>query len=137
MNRYMLNVGLLESKVMADGRAISAAGALTIVRDMVESIFDGSAVVMSHAVHTSDSEPTLVVEIRTAGPRVGRMAMLAEILCSRLRQEAIAFAALLPSGAVSYGMLRGPMAHRWGDFNPEFFLLLNGERAAAAQAVAA
>lgn len=137
LHRYLLNVGLVESRTIGAGANLSAHGALTIVRELVDSLWDGSAAVVAHAVHESDSEPTLIVEIRTPRPAIGRMGMLAEILASRLRQEAIAVATLLPSGAVGYGYLFGPMAAKWGAFNPAYFLLLNGKRAAEPAEVAA
>lgn len=137
LNRYILNIGLVESRTIGTGANLSAHGALTITREIVEALWDGSAAVVAHAVHDSDSEPTLVVEIRTPRPAIGRMGMLAEILASRLRQEAIAVAALLPSGAVGYGYLFGPMAAKWGAFDPSYFLLLNGKRAADPAEVAA
>ncbi|WP_295842507.1 hypothetical protein [uncultured Xanthomonas sp.] len=135
--RYLLNIGLIESALIADGRALSAAGAVETVRDLVGMLWDGNAAVAAHAVHTSDTEPTLVVEVRTTAPAIARMTMLADLIAVRLRQEAVAYAALLPSGAVAYGHLRGPMAARWGEFNPEFFLMLDGRRAAVPAEVAA
>lgn len=137
MNRYILNIGLLESSILGDGGAISAAGAIETVRDLVGMLWDGNAAVAAHAVHQSDTEPTLVVEVRTTGPAISRMAMLGDLLAVRLRQEAVACAALLPSGAVAYGFLRGPLAARWGEFVPEFFLLLDGRRAAEPATAAA
>lgn len=130
MNRYILNIGLLESSILGDGGAISAAHAVETVRALVGMLWDGDAVVVAHAVHQSDSEPTLVVDVRTTGPAPYRMAMLGDLLAVRLRQEAVACAALLPSGAVAHGFLRGPLAARWGEFAPEFFLLMDGRRAA-------
>ena len=137
MNRYILNIGLLESSILGDGSALSAAWAVEIVCDSVKTLWGGNAAVVAHAVHTSDTEPTLVVEVRTTGPAIAHVAMLGDLLAVRLRQEAVACAALLPSGAVAYGFLRGPLAHRWGAFNPEFFLLLDGRRAAEPATVAA
>lgn len=130
MNRYILNIGLLESTVLGNGGPISADGAIETVRDLVGMLWDGRAAVTAYAVHQSDTEPTLVVEIWVDGPAVDRMEALADLLAVRLRQEAVAGAAMTPSGRVGYGFLRGPMADRWGDFSPEYFLLLDGHRAA-------
>ena len=130
MNRYLLNIGLLESTLISDGRSIPAEVALETVRRTVSAMFYFGGHVTAHAVHDSDSEPTLIVEVTTTDPFHNRVRMLADALCSQLRQEAIAIAELNADGCIKWGDLRGPMADRWGSFNPEFFLLLDGSRAA-------
>ena len=130
MNRYVLNIGLLESTIISDGRSISAQDAVEAVRRAVWAMFDYAGHVAAHAVHDSDSEPTLVVEVTTSAPFHDRVRMLADALCSQLRQEAVAVAELNADGGIEWGDLRGPMADRWGSFNPEYFLLLDGTRAA-------
>lgn len=130
--RYLLNVGLQESTIMSDGRNISAEGALETVRNVVRAMFDKAAAVRASAVHESDSEPTLVVEIFTSLPFCDRVRVLADALCSLLRQEAVAVARVDRDGGgeIVWGDLRGPMAARWGEFAAEYFLLLDGTRAA-------
>ena len=69
------------------------------------------------AIHQSDTESTLVVELdRALLPAEGQR--LAELL----KQEAIA------EKHGDSGTLHGPMAEKWGPFNPDFFLKLNGAR---------
>lgn len=130
MDRYMLNIGLLESSIIGNGRRIPASKALEVVQRTTRMVFGWDAVNIAHAVHDSGSEPTLIVKMLTFGTDHDRVQLLADALCSRLRQEAIALAKLDDSGHVEFGELRGPMAERWGEFNPEYFLLLNGQRAA-------
>lgn len=128
--RYMLNVGLNESNIIGNGRRIEALEAMEVVRRTARMVFGLEAADSAHAVHDSDTEPTLIFELRTAKPEPDRVRLLADALCSRLRQEAVAIAQVNASGMVEWGVLHGPMAERWGRFNPEYFIMLNGQRAA-------
>jgi len=130
MYRYMLNIGLHESSIIGNGGRIKASHAAQTVTHATLSMFNFTAEKWRQAVHNSDTEPTLVCEIRTETPDFGRVRMLAEVLCSRLKQEAVAVARLDDNGNVKHGALCGPMAERWGRFNPEYFIMLNGQRAA-------
>lgn len=118
MDRYLLNIGLLETTHAED--------ALDAVRHVAGWVFDWDASVGAHAVRDSDTGPTLVVEILTKRPDSGRVRLLADMLCTRLRREAIAVAMLsdLP-GLLLWGDLRGPMAERRGGFNKKYFLMLD------------
>lgn len=74
----------------------------------------------------SDTEETLVVNALIYSDfDVAR-------LSARLEQDCIAIWDL----AHQEGRLAGPNAAKWGDFNPEFFLLLNGSRLSDARSVA-
>lgn len=129
MDRYILNIGLLESATVPDGHVIRIEDALEAVKHATWELFDWDASVGAHAVRESDTEPTLVVEILTKRPDSGRVRLLADVLCTRLRREAIAVAMLsdLP-GLLLWGDLRGPMAERWGGFNKKYFLMLDDRR---------
>lgn len=90
--------------------------------------------ITTHAVHTSDTEPTLVVAVDCAG----EFALLVNRLSEELGQDAIAAWFPRPvatNGRVDWskstGMLFGPKAAEWGPFNPEFFLQLDGRRLSA------
>lgn len=64
-------------------------------------------------IHQSPTEPTLVAELRDPPP-IGTLFVLAEILL----QDCIAY------WDGERGHLIGPAP--WGDFNPEFFMMLSG-----------
>jgi len=131
VNRYLLNIGLQESTIIGNGQRIPASDALEVVRRTARMVFGREAANTAHAVHDSDSEPTLIVEIGTSRPERDRVRLLADALCSRLRQEAVAVAQMSAEDRIEWGDLCGPMAGRWGEFNPDYFLMLNGRRAAA------
>jgi len=128
--RYLFNVGLIESATIGNAGAIPAFKALSAVRRALDFVLPDAAIV-GHRLHQSDTEPTLVVEVDTDIPRLGAVSAAADLLAVELKQEAIAVAPLSADG-VSWGVLRGPMAERWGAFNPAYFLLLDGKRAAPA-----
>ena len=76
--------------------------------------------VIASAVVESDTEPTLVVRATHAGDVLVCTNWLAE----KLNQDCIAV--YIPSK--NEGHLYGPRASDWGDFNPEFFFMLDGSR---------
>lgn len=129
MDRYILNIGLRESTIIPDGHAIRAEDALETARRATRELFGRDASVGAHAARESDAGPTLVVEILTKRPDSDRVRLLADVLCARLRREAIAVAMLsdLP-GLLLWGDLRGPMAERGGGFNKKHFLMLDDSR---------
>lgn len=69
----------------------------------------------------SDTEPTLVARVEVARPNHD-----VAILAQHLNQDCIA----VYDEFTGRGALCGPRAHKWGDFNPEFFFTLNGQRLA-------
>lgn len=73
----------------------------------------------AHAVHQSDTEPTIVIELE------GRKGLRQRVyaLAKYLGQECIASY----SPELDHGELIGPAP--WGDFDPCLFLLLDGRRA--------
>ena len=77
------------------------------------------------ALAQSDTEPTLIAE----GPTLG--ASQAYAVADALKQDAIA----VWDGRE--GDLIGPAAAAWGEFDPSFFLTLDGSRLAAPLAKAA
>ena len=129
-HRYMLNIGLDESVIIGNGVRIPASRAMRAVRRAARALFNFTSRIR-YAVHDSATEPTIIVEIATETPDFGRVRLLADVLCSQLKQEAIAVAKLDANGNVEQGVLRGPMSSRWGTFNPEYFILLHGKRASA------
>ena len=109
--RLIINLGLVSK-----GKPLDPAATLASLKGMVRRVD-------AHAVHTSDSEATLVAEVRldVAAPQA-RLYSLAEAF----GQEAVA--AYNPATKVGY--MCGPEAAKWGPFNPSFFVLLDGSRLA-------
>lgn len=106
--QLILNIGL-KSEELGD---IPAEKAFRVVEGMFGQVF-GSRIVQS------DTEPTLVVDIESAG----NMAGVSHVAAS-LGQDCVA--AYAPG--LKTGMLLGPRADKWGEFNPEFFLMIDGRR---------
>ncbi len=103
-----LNIGL----AVNGGEELSPREVLHALHDYTISI--------GAKVWVSDTERTLVVRTNAPIP-----ADKLHDLAVTLRQEAIA-----QRYANGTGILAGPNAAAWGDFNPAFFILINGERAA-------
>lgn len=82
-------------------------------------------------VHTSDTEPTLVVRCELAPFHNDALAQAA-CLADDLDQDCVAVL-----GEDGRGFLAGPRASDWGDFNPGCFLTLEGRRLSDCQKVAA
>lgn len=85
-----------------------------------------------HAVHQSDTEPTLVVEI-TAFDLPFLVWQQLNQIAHDLQQDCIAVYSL----KTHKGALAGPRAAAWGPFNPEFFITLDGTRLSAGLSKAA
>ena len=87
----------------------------TAIKLFIPAIFRW-VTINSFQTFNSDTEPTAVVKILEPF-RVDAIYALAVAL----KQEAIA---VLSEGK---GYMIGPQAEKWGDFNPEFFIMPNGE----------
>ena len=119
MKRFILNVGL-----DIDGtRALTAQVAL-------QMIHANGFIVHQHAVHESDTEATLVavvspspIDFAHATPKGIRNAFF--LIAKDLRQDCIAVHFPL-FGDGQQGVLIGPKP--WGEFNPSYFLQINGTR---------
>lgn len=107
-----LNVGLSTAEVEGSGQITPQR-----VREALEQM---GVPVENLTVHESDTEPTAVVELgRALTP------MEANHLSVELKQEAIA-----QRNADGTGELFGPKAQEWGPYNPSYFLMPDGKRAA-------
>lgn len=104
-----LNIGL----AVRDGRQHSASHAAAVLRII------GGAYVTRAEVHESDTEPTLVAEVRRPLNYTQLFAV-----ARALQQDAVA------QWDGSEGHLVGPNAAAWGTFNPAYFLDLKGRRLA-------
>lgn len=121
-NTILINIGLN----VAGQPPLSLREALAVL--MAERIS-----VMAYAEHQSATEPTLVAHVilpqapDTRHPASeGDLTALARVAL-RLKQDAIAV--WLPDA--QDGTLVGPDAAKWGPFNPEFFLALDGRKLSA------
>lgn len=109
--RLTLNIGLAR-----EGNSNIGVG--TALRELNNMGF----AILRHAGHTSDTELTLVVDAddKDQPGRDNRIAMLS----ARLGQDCIA----VYDYAAQEGDLIGPNAAAWGEFNPAYFLNLDGTR---------
>ena len=123
--KLILNIGL---DVKATSQ-IAAHVALEIVKAC-------GLLVGKHKVVQSDTEPTLVVEASTDPTVLAPFHALTHQIAADLQQDCIAVFIPNTDSAKSVGLLSGPRAAAWGEFNPEFFFLIDGSRLAA-QKVAA
>lgn len=119
---FILNIGLART-------GNSNIGTGTVLRELSANGFD----LQAYSIHHSDTEITVVAEVTNSfsasRPVEDRVFHLATVL----GQDCIAIHQ--PVGG--HGALIGPKAAAWGEFNPEFFLLLDGSRLAAPLQVAA
>lgn len=116
MRPSLVNIGL----AVNGGGSIPASQAIAAL-----SVIGGEAPLRA-AVHVSDTEPTLVAELRRP-----LTATAADAIARHLKQDAIA------QHDGWDGELHGPAKHAWGTFDPAFFLTLDGSRLAAPVALAA
>ena len=79
-------------------------------------------------VYESDTEATLVIKVRSTYGAIPYVLSKIHALAADLEQDCIA----VYSPNLDKGWLAGPRADAWGKFNPEFFILPNGSRLAAA-----
>lgn len=104
----LLNIGLA-AKGRPNHTPEEALAALRII---------GGGRAIRAEVHPSDTEPTLVVEVRSPLYAAALFAVAAS-----LNQDAIA-----QFDPHSGGQLVGPNASAWGEFDPDQFLTLRGQR---------
>jgi hypothetical protein len=97
-------------------------GTGTALRELAQAGFTIDA----HAVHRSETELTVVAHATFAGNEA-QAHNAGEWLAMWLSQDCIAV--YVP--ATGNGRLVGPRAAAWGEFNPEYFIQLDGTRLAA------
>lgn len=122
MGVFSTEAGFGTSAALNIGLADPAGGPNLTPERVLQAIEAVGGQVEEHATHTSDTEPTVVAKLKVPLTKAQ-----ADQLSADLGQEAIA--QRLADGT---GALFGPQAANWGDFNPEFFLLLDGRRASEA-----
>lgn len=110
----LINLGLIRSahSKVAPKAPLNVAA----VTDCLTSLWGHS---WKAEVHTSDTEPTLVIEV----PATVSHATLLR-LAHTFDQDAVAAFDV----AKGEGRLAGPAASLWGPFNPAYFIALGGQR---------
>jgi len=114
--RPLVNIGL----AVRNGRPVPPSHAIAAL-----SVIGGEAPLAARVIQ-SDTEPTLVAELRRP-----LTALAAHEIAAHLKQDAVA------QWDGRDGQLYGPNATAWGEFDPAFFLTLDGSRLAAPVALAA
>ena len=114
---YLLNIG-----VAREGQSNIGVG--TVLRDLADI-----STIVSYSVQHSETEDTVVALVQIPGD-TREVANEIYFLAQALGQECIA----VWNMATSAGALIGPRADKWGAFNPEFFLMIDGTTLAQATA---
>lgn len=111
---YLLNIGVARA-------GQSNIGVGTVLRDL-----GALAKIVAHSVQHSETEDTVVALVEHDSV----MALANDVyhLSAILGQDCIA----VWNMATSAGALIGPRADKWGAFNPEFFLMIDGTTLAQA-----
>lgn len=107
-----INVGLKTSSRMTSLREES------IPHNVALNILRTFCTVREWAVHSSDTEPTLVAVVEVCDKK-----MLAETMADILCQDCVAIYEQKVGG-----FLYGEYAYVWGKFNPKYFIRIDGSR---------
>lgn len=118
--KLILNIGLART-------GNSNIGVGTVLRELAARSFG----IDRHTIAHSDTEITVVAEVEDYDfpGQDNRISMLSSLL----GQDCIA----VYNPKTREGSLIGPRAAAWGEFNPEFFILVDGSRLATPLQVAA
>lgn len=114
------------SLILNIGRRVERTGAILPVDTVFAALKGQELTVLSSSHVDSDTEPTLVVEVASWAD-YGVDAAQADAVyrvAIWLEQDCIA----AHDAGSGTGLLIGPNAHAWGDFNPDFFIGLDGRR---------
>lgn len=121
-NHLVLNIGLLRS----DNKQL--LNPLFVEQYLAHIGLD----VREFKLFVSKTEPTAVVVLRVEQWMPGAETPMQYTLASRISKEVAAFlkqeAIALYVPCYDVGILVGPKAEAWGDFNAEFFLMPDGRR---------
>lgn len=91
--------------------------------EMVLELYHAGFIVEDHKIIQSDTEPTLVARVLAPSYHTDERIHSLSVLWN---QECIA----VYDRIAGTGRLVGPKAEAWGDFNPEYFFLIDGTRLA-------
>lgn len=124
------------SLILNIGRRVDSTGTILPASHVYAALEAHHLVVLSSVHVQSDTEPTLVVEVERWHEGIGVDAAQAATigrLAESLQQDCIA----TWDPSEGRGLLLGPRADAWGEFNPEFFVGLDGQRLSDTLAVSA
>lgn len=134
MGQFILNIGLAR-----DGAADLEASHVT---ERTAQVLKGFGKLFEVLEHKSHTEQTVVAVFHTEQRQLSAEQTLAHVFAFRgaIHQLAVEFgqdciALYLPKSKT--GRLIGPLAAKWGAFNPAYFLLPNGSYASEELAAAA
>lgn len=121
--RIIYNIGLGAKDAAGNVSLLDHEAVCEFVHELANCGFYGSLL-------ESHTEPTLVLEFDYAELRkhIGAT-KLAYRICEQFKQDCVA----VYNTALEAGQLIGPRAEAWGDFNPEYFFLVDGTHPVAAQ----
>lgn len=121
--QIIFNIGLETKDAAGNVGLLDAEAVCEFIHGLTNCGFYG-------ALHESRTEPTLVLEFDYAELRenIG-LTKLAYRICERFHQDCVA----VYNTGLEAGQLIGPRAEAWGDFNPEYFFLVDGTHPVAAQ----
>lgn len=125
MTQLILNIGL--DGVPADMSYTNGVPNPLVTRQFlttVQAVRQAGFRVQKAFIAQSDTEPTAVLVVDD-GDSPGQDNRI-DMLSTTLNQDCIA--AWSPADA--FGQLIGPRADKWGEFNPEFFIMPDGSRLA-------
>lgn len=105
----------LKGNYLNIGMKVGKSGKLT-TKQITDSLKKFGAKLVKKTIKNSGTEPTMIVRLSKPLSEVDLMS-----LSKLLKQEAI------PQLSNGKGIMAGPKAAKWGDFNPEYFLNFDGK----------
>lgn len=121
--RIIYNIGLESKDASGNVIALDPEAVCEFTHELAGVGFWG-------AVLESHTEQTLVIEFDYAELRQhASFTALANRICEQFNQDCVA----VYNTALGAGQLIGPRAEAWGEFNPEYFFLVDGTHPVATQ----
>lgn len=123
--RIIYNIGLETKDAAGNVSLLDHEAVCEFVHELANCGFYG-------ALLESRTEPTLVLDFDYAELRQHAsfsLTGLANRICERFNQDCVA----VYNTALEAGQLIGPRAEAWGEFNPEYFFLVDGTHPVASQ----
>lgn len=121
--QIIFNIGLETKDAAGNVGLLDVEAVCEFIHELTSCGFYG-------ALLESRTEPTLVLEFDYAELREhASITDVALEVCERFNQDCVA----VYNTALEAGQLIGPRAEAWGDFNPEYFFLVDGTHPVASQ----
>ena len=122
--QIIFNIGLETKDAAGNVIVLDPEAVCEFVHELAGCGFHG-------ALLESRTEPTLVLEFDHAELRQhASFTNVALKICERFNQDCVA----VYNTTLEAGQLIGPRAEAWGEFNPEYFFLVDGTHPVATQA---